>query len=181
METRSEEMFRIFCRRVGWWPWRVRTRDTAELRRPDFVVWRWFRRVAVEVKQINPNPDDVEQNSRMDAGLIATFGGEPGARLRDAIKDASSQLKSMTRARWPGLVVLYDNTGLSNYVDGYHIKTAMYGLEMVVLQRTGRTSPMSEIVDTRFGPRRRMTETTGTAAYDRDHRYRCERCVSVAA
>ena len=163
IETRSEALFRQFCRRAWWLAWRVRTRDTAELRRPDFVVWRWFRRAAVEVKQIDHNPNDAEQAARLNAGGIATFGGEPGGRLRDAIKDASAQLKSMTGGRWPGLVVLYDNTELKSYVHRYHIKTAMYGLETVVFQRTGLSSPMSEIVDVRFGPKRRTTETTGTA------------------
>jgi hypothetical protein len=162
-ETRSEQIFRRFCRLSGWCTWRVRTRDTGALRRPDFVVWRLWHRAAVEVKQIDPNPRDQEQARRLDEGLIAAFGGEPGARLRDAIKDASAQLKSLTRGRWPGLVVLSDNTGWSSYVDAYHNKTAMHGLEQLVMERTGHTSPMSRIIGFRFGPKRRLTETTGTA------------------
>ncbi len=148
METKSEQLFRQFCRRTGWFAWRVRTPDTPGLRRPDFVVWRWFRRAAVEVKQVDPNPDDREQAARLDAGLIASFGGEPGGRLRDAIKDGSAQLKSMTRGRWPGLVVLYDNTALRSYVDAYHIKTAMYGLEKVICrgQVTTRRCPKLSIL-----------------------------------
>lgn len=171
METVSEQLFRVFCRNAGWFAWRVRTQDTKALRRPDFVVWRRFRRLAVEVKQVDPNPADDEQAGILDAGGMASFGGEPGARLRDHIKDASAQLKSLTRGRWPGVVVLYDNTALRAYTGSYHIKIAMHGLEQIMLERTGLETPMTRFVGYRFGPKRRVTPTDGTAVSAVCHLY----------
>lgn len=163
METRSELLFREFCQQAGWRARRVPTQDRQHRRMPDFVVGRCFRRLAVEVKQVDPNSHDLEQQRRLDAGGIATCGGEPGARLRDHLKEGSAQIKSLTNGRWPGMIVLFDNTALEAYVDSYHIKVAMHGLEQVVFELTGHDSPISRFSIYRFGPKRRMTSTAGTS------------------
>jgi hypothetical protein len=132
-------------------------------RRPDFVVRLGLHRLAAEIKQVDPNPSDLEQARRFHAGGIASFGGEPGARLRDHIKEASAQLRALTQCRWPGIAVLYDNTALSAYVDSYHIKAAMDGLEQLVFQSSAEYRPLSHFLGWRSGPKRRLTPSTGNA------------------
>lgn len=111
-ETTSEMECRQFCQQARWFAWKGRTQDARQEHMPDFVVWRWLRRSAVEVKQVDPTAHDLEQQRRLDAGGIAPFGGEPGGRLRGHLKSGSAQLRSLTKGRWPGMIVLFDNTAL---------------------------------------------------------------------
>ena len=153
--TRSEELFEAFCNQEGLLVRRLPQREG--VRTPDYLVGRWWRRIAVEVKQLEPNPEERRKQTAFDAGRMVTVGGTPGDRVRKAIDDGYPQLRAMTRGCWPGILVLYDDFHLPTmHLDPYAIKTGMYGLEQVVIAPGIDGSVGSRIIDTIFGPKRKV-------------------------
>ena len=108
--TRSEELFEALCRQDNLPFCRIARRQGT--RTPDYLVGTFFKRVVVEVKQLDPNPQEQKLQEVFDAGKIVAFGGTPGARVRKAIDDAYPQLRARTWLFRPGLLVLYDNIQL---------------------------------------------------------------------
>jgi len=130
---------------------------------PDFLLRRFGRELAVEIKQIDPTPAELLEIAKFEAGGISSSSGEPGSRVRNAIAKGAPQLRALTRGRIPGLLVLYDNVPMPTiHLDPYAIKVAMYGLEQVVMVQAVPNSLRSEVVDTRFGGKRRVTPTDNT-------------------
>jgi hypothetical protein len=82
--------------------------------------------------------------------------------VREAIGDARGQLHSSTAGRWPGLVVVYDNTGLYYHDDCYHILTAMFGLEAQVLEVDPAPSTLIRRLGFRFAGKRKTTPNQNT-------------------
>jgi hypothetical protein len=80
--------------------------------------------VATEVKQIDPNDADEARNKPENRNLEA---GAPVDRVRKLISKAYRQLKVPMRAQVPCLLVLYNNAGLVNWIDGFTVTTAMFG------------------------------------------------------
>jgi hypothetical protein len=134
MPTVSEHLFKAACRYNRVLAWRLTESTVSGRRRPDFLTWKCFQRVAVEVKQFDPSPEDRDLLVRRARGEIFAYGGEPGRRVREAISDGSGQLRSETKGRWPGVLVVHDATGFYYHDDAYHILTAMFGLEAVQLE-----------------------------------------------
>jgi hypothetical protein len=169
--TRSEELFEAFCKQEALPLRRLPPREG--VRTPDYVVGRFWRRIAVEVKQLDPNPEERQQQAAFDAGKIVTFAVTPGGRVRKAIDDGYPQLRAMTHACWPGILLLYDNLHLPTvHLDPYAIKTAMYGLEQVVMAPSVDGSLRSMIIDTIFGPKRKVGPERNRALSAVGHLYR---------
>ena len=126
----------------------------------------------MEVKQLDPNPEERRQQAEFDAGKGVVFGGTPGTRIRRAIDDGYPQLRELTGRCRPGVLVIYDNVHLPTiHVDPYSFKTGMYGLEKIILARTP-DSIRSRIVDTVFGPKRKVGPERNKALSAVAHLYR---------
>lgn len=122
---------------------------------PDYEVVLGAQHVAVEVKQLDPNPADHRVNRALDEtsdtdGVIA-----PAHRLRNQIAIGYRQLKAAARAGQPCLLVVYNNAGFLNFIDSFSVTTAMFGTYGIHLGLT----QAGEVCETGRGfmGRRRLT------------------------
>jgi hypothetical protein len=121
--------FREICTAAGWVPEAIAesVHESA-----DFLVTAEGGRFVAEVKQINPNTDEMAKETEARAGKVIVALSEPGDRLRPLIKKANSQIKAVAPPNTPGLLVVYDSRWGSR-VEPYDALTAMYGLQAVVI------------------------------------------------
>jgi hypothetical protein len=161
--TESEQLFRGWCRTNSLPTVRLPASTTPGRRRADFVVWRApFRIFAAEIKQFDRNPEERRIIQDREAGKMVAHGGQPGHRVRSAIDAGSGQLRATTRGWWPGVLVVYDNTGLDYHTDAYHILTAMFGLEAVVAEIVPGHGILRRL-GMRFAGRRKVTADNNRA------------------
>jgi hypothetical protein len=95
------------------------------VRTPDFAICLDGVRVVCEVKQINPNAEDLAEAKIVGAG--EAVGRYIANRLRQKLKDVSAQLKAASLAGHPTLLVVYDNTPFKAYTDHFDVVQAMFG------------------------------------------------------
>ena len=155
-KTVSEKFFEEFCRDNEIPIERVEASDKPDERRPDYTIRSAEEEIIVEVKQFDPNEQDLRIERQLnERGYGEAFGGEPGARARLKIQSGARQLKARGGGLKPTMLVLYDNVPFgSRATDPYEIKTAMYGIEKLDLA-VGREHV--SVVDRGFGPKRKMT------------------------
>lgn len=98
---------------------------SGRVRTPDFAIRLDGVRVVCEVKQINPNAEDLAEAKILSAG--EAVGRYVAHRLRQKLKDVSAQLKGASLAGHPTLLVVYDNTPFKAYTDHFDVVQAMFG------------------------------------------------------
>lgn len=89
--------------------------------------------VIVEVKQLDPNDEDMGYHREMAAKRMAAWGKTPGDRVRQEVTDAMPQLRRFAKGRCPAVLVLYNNTGRFLLIEPYDILVALHGFQTVVL------------------------------------------------
>jgi hypothetical protein len=139
MATVSETLFEAFCsaREVEY----ERVPEATESR-PDYWVVAGRLRVVVEVKQIDPNPDDIRSMDLHAQGKAAAMGGAPGERIRKALRAANRQIRKLADGcDAPGVVVLFNNTPCHLYTAPYAVMTAMRGLDVVSVNLSADGGP----------------------------------------
>jgi len=157
-ETASEKLFEEFCRLTGIPCSRV---ATAAVRTPDFVIELGGMQVICEVKQIDPNDEDLQELAELRSGVGA--GRYLPNRLRAKLKNVSAQLKNASESGRPTLLVVYDNTPFKGYTDHADAVQAMFGRNSVrVLMLTDPSLP-PEVSDPFFGGDRGMGPERNTA------------------
>ena len=122
-----------------------------------------LRFLAAEVKQFEPNAEEMAIIAARRDGKIVVHGGEPGQRVRAAIAVGAGQLRGTTCGRWPGLLVVCDKTGLDYHDDPYHILTAMFGLEAVMINADSMSAGRLRSSGVRFAGKRKATPTDNRA------------------
>jgi hypothetical protein len=154
--TLSEALFEALCKQEGFPLRRVPPREG--VRTPDYLVGPLFKRIVVEVKQLEPSPEEQEKQAAWDAGDVVLFGGVPGAHVRKAIDDGYPQIRRMTHGCRPGILVLYDNypPPPRRYLDPEAIRVGIYGLEQVLIAPDMNESVRSRFVDIVFGPKQKV-------------------------
>lgn len=137
MRAFSETLFEELCTTHGIPCERV---PTATGRTPDFAITLRYLRVICEVKQIDPNFEDLQeiQNVR----LAQATGRFVPNRLRAKLKNVSSPLKAASVAGSPTMLVIYDNTPFKVYTDHFDVVQAMFGAHTVAIS-TGRDRILS--------------------------------------
>jgi hypothetical protein len=161
MSTRSEQLFESFCRVHG-----VACRRVSEATspRPDYVLELEGQHVLAEVKQFDPNKEERAAIQRRAKGEHVALGGKPGARLRDAIGSANTQLRELLAGRsMSTILVVYNNTPCSLHTQPYAVMTAMQGLDVVDLEVPIDPSESPRFGDTRSGPERKMRVDANTS------------------
>ena len=86
--TTSELQFEHWCRLNGVDFRRIREARVQGHKRPDYAISILHRRCIVEVKQIDPTLIDTARYNDARSGISRFSWVDPGARLRQAIKDA---------------------------------------------------------------------------------------------
>jgi len=109
----------------------------AARRRPDYKVWVGHRGCVVELKQLEPNPEDERQRLELETKGETKWGpSTPGNRVRNEVRKAAGQLQPWVKRGVPSLLVFFDTTNsLGIYIDLYAIKVGMYGLDAFLLGR----------------------------------------------
>lgn len=155
--TLSEGLFEELCEQERWQYCRIPPRDLEGIPTPDYVIGGFWKRVAIEIKQLDPNPAEQEKEAALVAGSVVSFGGTPGDRVRKVINEGYDQIKSMTHGCWPGIIVVYDNIKFPHvHLDPYAIKVGMYGLEHILMVPSPDASLPSRIVDKVFGSKKKV-------------------------
>lgn len=160
LRTTSEKLFEDYCTRNSL---RFRRVSTGTTRTPDYDVFFSRRKVVVEVKEITPNSAERVAKAALANGKPVVVTITPGQRIRGKISDSVPQIKSRTKHRFPGLLVLYEEGPLPRHVDEYQIRVAMFGFESVVIAvpNDPRQSPYS--VGRKYGRGRKMTPDHSTS------------------
>jgi hypothetical protein len=129
MLTEADRQFEAFCSQRGIPCHRI---PEGPGRTPDFELDLAGLRVAVEVKQIEPNDEDLRFKADLESKGFATRWGDMGARVRQKISDAMKQLRPYAKGKMPALVLLYDAIEPhSPVLDPDAIRFALYGPERV--------------------------------------------------
>ena len=162
-KTKSEQLFEDYCTTAGvaW----TRIAEGSK-KTPDYSLEVEGRTIIVEVKEVDRNPDERESDRQLETtGFGKVLRETPGQRVRKKIANASKQIKALTKGRHPGMLVLTATDWIRalHHLDGYAIKTAMYGLQTVefAVPRDPSTSPYP--VGSKFGPKKKMTPDANTS------------------
>lgn len=156
MRTLSETLFEQLCSSHGI---RCKRIATETLRTPDFVISLRSIRVICEVKQIDPNVEDLQEMQNVSSGQPT--GRFVPNRLRAKLKNISGQLKSATLAGSPTMLVVYDNTRLKMYTDHLDVAQAMFGAHSVAVSMGSDADPL--VADPFFGGNSGLTPNQNTA------------------
>jgi len=122
MLTQSEDLFRKYCSDSGI---PCRPIEVTGVRTPDFEVELAGVKVICELKQLDPNEDDLRERAKIIAGV--SEGRLIPNRLRRLLKGISGQLKSASTAGHPTLMIVYDNTPFCAYLDDDNVRESMFG------------------------------------------------------
>lgn len=134
----SHRTFRRFCRLKEL---RAKPIRPAATPRPDYKVWVAERGCIVELKQLEPNPEDERQRQELEATGQTPWKLRPGNRVRNEVRKAAPQVRPWTKRNVPSILVLFDTTNsLGTYIDPYAMKVGMYGLDAFLFGRPEDTS-----------------------------------------
>lgn len=127
MLTESEVLFEKLCNGRGIAFCRI---PTGNVRTPDYELSLSCGKVLVEVKQLEPNADDLAYHEELRTKGLAHRMVDMG-RAGPAIDDAVEQLRPHAKGKMPAIVVLYDTMGTTNYLDPYSVSVSLYGPEKI--------------------------------------------------
>jgi len=156
MRPFSETLFEQLCSSHGIPCERV---PTEAVRTPDFAITLHSVRVICEVKQIDPNLEDLQEIQNVGSGQ-ATGRFIPN-RLRAKLKTVSRQLKAASLAGCPTMLVVYDNTPFKMYTDHFDVVQAMFGAHSIALSEGRDGNPV--VSKPFFGGNRGLTPDHNTA------------------
>lgn len=162
-QTASELLFEELCMGCGIEFKRVAAASSDGERRPDFTIVLAGRTVVVEIKQFDPNDEEVRAHDALMQSEVVVISPTPGGRVRKAIHSAAPQLRSVSRGDLPAILIVYNNV-LNNrlHVDPYDISTAMYGVDVVPVSVPSNPSVPPVFHSVRSGGKRKMTENANT-------------------
>jgi hypothetical protein len=146
LETASETLFKEYCSQNGIPCCRI---APAAARTPDFAITLKGTQVTCEVKQIDPNAEDLRELRELREGAVA--GRYLPDRLRAKLKNVSAQLKSAVASGRPTLVVVYDNTPFKGYTDHADGVQAMFGRNSVTVLLPADSSSPPQVSGPFFG------------------------------
>jgi hypothetical protein len=130
MKTPSEQLFENFWVANGLLATPI---PRGEKPTPDYEVQRSGQPVVFEIKQRDPNGQDVDAIEALHReGAFADYLRN---RVREALKDVSPQLKAARQSNKPGVLVVYNNTPFSAGTDPDSVLQAMFGRKQVTVTR----------------------------------------------
>jgi hypothetical protein len=128
MLTAADLLFEQFCAEHGI---ECRRIPENEQKTPDYEIQLAGAGVAVEVKQLEPNADDLRHLEELRNGRTSARSVDMG-RARQSIVEAAKQLRAYAKGRLATIVVLFDTMGIGSvYLDPYSLAYCLYGPERV--------------------------------------------------
>jgi hypothetical protein len=157
--TQAELLLEQFCRERGIDLARI---PEAERPTPDYEMAYGQTRAAVEVKQLEPNPEDQARAVELET-TGRTFGWVNMRRAKQSILDGTKQLRSYAKGRMSGIVALHDTMGIgSQYLSAESISRCMYGPEVVHLAVPRDPAAEPLVLGSSYGGGRVATEKHNT-------------------
>lgn len=168
--TLSEQLFQRFCDLNGV---ACHVVPIAAERTPDFRIVVRGAELFCEVKQIEPNADDISELKEAYATGQGKGRWVPN-RLRKVFRNVSGQLRAAADAGIPTLLVVYDATPFRAYTHHFDAMQAVYGHNAVVVT-VYEGSDDHHVSEPFFGGNRAFTSEQNTsvsalAILDTDHR-----------
>ena len=158
--TKSEALFTSFCRSLGYTLYPIPVQETQT---PDFMVRAPAGDFFAEVKQLDPNPQDLVLLAQAKRGEAVFVSLNLGGRARGLIEKAADQLRSVKQEGLPGLIILYDNIRLDGGINlgpgpltSDHISAALFGDWVVDVKIDNCSGRIIESID-RHGPHETVT------------------------
>jgi hypothetical protein len=156
--TKSEMLFERFCeiRKIRFEVITARTEKT-----PDYNIYLDGTKIAVEVKEINPNLTEKENIKEFHRRKTVAIRSQLGKRVRDKITDAAGKFRDAAQDNCPSILILQNNVELHKHTEPADILAAMYGqLYFPVYGNPGETLSIGEM---RSGPKKKMTPDSNTS------------------
>ena len=156
--TKSELLFEKFCKSSGIKYERI---PEASAKTPDYYIYLDGTRVAVEVKEMVPNPEEERNIQKFEREGRIGIRSQLGKRAREKIRDTAGKFKEVYESGAPSILVLYNKVALYKHTEPYDILAGMYGqLEFPVFGNVGQPLKIGEM---QSGPRKKMTADTNTS------------------
>jgi hypothetical protein len=156
--TFSEQLFEEFCLSNGVTYAKV---PVCRQRTPDYEIILSGSVIACEVKEINPNRDDLKELAAVKVGQIS--GRYVRNRLRGLLKRVSMQLKAPSQTNRATLLVVYDNTPFKSYTKHAEVVQAMFGCYSITVQFLQDTDSTPQVSPLFFGGNRGLSPSHNTA------------------
>ena len=162
MLTESEKAFEEYCQERSFQLERIREEDR---KTPDYYLILNESRIVIEIKQFDPDDDETATlvDLSRNPGRMHIKSVTPGNSVRRKIKKASPQIKMRTQARFPSLLVLFNNKILYGAANDYEIRVGMYGFDSIVFAVPHGMITSPYVIDRKFGGKRQMTEQHNTS------------------
>jgi hypothetical protein len=154
----SETLFEQFCSRHDI---PCKPIPTGVGRTPDFAIRLHRVRVVCEIKQIDPNTEDLAELQAVHSDEVT--GRLVPNRLRGKLKNVSGQLKTACLSRHPTMLVLYDNTPFKMYSDHLDVVQAMFGAHSVTITIPKEGGAEAIVSEPFFGGNRGLTPRQNTS------------------
>jgi hypothetical protein len=154
----SETLFKQLCSSHG-----VPCEEipTGPARTPDFAIHLAGVRVVCEIKQIDPNNEDLLELETVSSGK--TTGRFVPNRLRAKLKHVSGQLKAASVCGCATLLVVYDNTPFKMYSTHFDVVQAMFGAHSVTVSVPKEPDADPIVSEPFFGGNRGLTPRQNTS------------------
>jgi hypothetical protein len=152
-------MFEAFCNQQGYRHSKIAVSSS---KTPDYEVVTQSGHLIFEVKQFDPNPDELAAQRALAQGEIKAVSSKVGQRVRSAICTAVRQLKRTTNGSIPGVVVVCDPNWLL-HGGQYNIRVAMYGFDTIVYSVPQNPAVPPRVAGRKSGGDRTMTQAHCTS------------------
>ena len=123
VRTLSEQLFEQHCETRGIACQRI---DEDGTKVADYSLQLAAREIVAEIKQIDPNQNDLAREARPPGTLVGMVVS-PAPRVRNLLASAYRQIKPYAAKSIPGIVVCYNNAGFLTYIDNFTVTRAMLG------------------------------------------------------
>lgn len=161
MKTKSEKLFEEFCDHKGLCLKKI---SEGQKKTSDYYVYGKELKFIAEIKQIDMNNEHKKAIREFNNTGSIIVSDTPGSRVRKKITKAATQLKKTSKGEVPGIVVLYNNlpSVLGDHLGPYFIRAGMFGYETIILTNPKNVGLNAKMVDRKFGPKRKLTESMNT-------------------
>jgi hypothetical protein len=161
--TLSEIQFERWCHSRGIRCRRIREAQVQGHKRPDYAIkvqdHHWC---IVEIKQLDETSDDKAVLQALIAGKTQLRWINPGARLRQSIKDAAGQLRKFSQRGFPTVACFFDTT-MGFYLERVHVEHAMFGQETLNFEVSGDPKHEPRFLGSHFGRKATLTHGSNTS------------------
>jgi len=160
--TSSEVYFETWCKNSGIENRRIKEAFTQGNQRPDYAIRINQQWCIVEVKQLDPQPDDEKLRKELIAGNSGVRWLDPGVRLRHPIRVAARQLRKFSKRGLPTVLCLFDQT-ISFHLEPFQLEQAMFGVRKLHFEVSENPAHQPRFLGNRFGEKSTLTKSTNTS------------------